>query len=94
MVSTFSSKLYAIRRIIGALIKIKVIMLPLIVIVYFCYGMAAIFSKIILLVGVLIKYIADRDIVLRMMWTGLTIEPQNKKHGIYIPERRKVKVPK
>ena len=91
MVSTFSSKLYIIRRIIWALIKIPVILLPLIAIVYFCHRMAALLLKASLRVGVIIKYIADRDIVLRMMWTGLTTKPKYKKPGIYTPDIRKLR---
>lgn len=84
MAATFGFKLYTIRKILWALIKIPLLLFPLALIVYFCYAMIALFSKAILGVGMIIKYLGNRDVMLRLMWEGLTTGPDKKSR--YTPD--------
>jgi hypothetical protein len=91
MASSFSSKLFILRRIVWASIKTLVILLPLIIVVYFCHRAAALFAKAVLRIGAVIKFFADRDVVLRLLWTGLTNRPYYKKTALYAAALRKAR---
>jgi len=94
MATTFSSKLFILRRMLWALLKIPVILLPLIIVGYFAHRIASLFAKIFVKAGKLIKRIGDKDVVLRLMWTGLTAKSPPNKMALYAACLRKARMPK
>lgn len=92
MAATFSSKLFILRRMLWALLKIPVILLPLIIVGYFAHRIAALFAKIFVKAGKIIKRIGDNDVVLRLMWTGLTAKPLSNRASLYAAYLRKARL--
>lgn len=94
MAATFSSKLFILRRMLWALLKIPVILLPLVIIGFFAHRIASLFAKIFVKAGKIIKRIGDKDVVLRLMWTGLTAKPLPNKASLYAAYVHKARMPK